>query len=126
MDEILGEDMPRGAVEVVRVLEVEIARKDLQHVPAALGDVVGEELDPVGAHEAEQGVVALLEVGLTELELDRSQLPLEDAHEEVAAAAGGFEEPRVDALALGLHEVEHGIDHPGRSEHLSVSCDALL
>ena len=39
---------------------------------------------------------------------------------EIAVAASGFKEARVDALGLFFHEVEHGIDFTRIGEHLAM------
>ena len=64
MDDVLREHVGGGSVEVVLLVEAEVVGEDLEHVLAALGDVVVQQLDAVDAHEAEEGVVALLEVAL--------------------------------------------------------------
>ena len=124
--EVLRQHVGRGAVQVVRLIEVQIVGEDFQHVRAALGDVVRQELDPVDAHQREKGVVPLLELGLSELEFDGGELPLQNPDEEVPAPARRLQEAGVDALGLALDEVEHRLDHPRRSEHLPVVGDAFL
>ena len=57
--------------------------------------------------------------------IDGQQLAAEHFDEEVAGAAGGFEESGLDAFALVLNEIEHVIDEAGRGENLSVIDDAL-
>ena len=54
------------------------------------------------------------------------KLSLEDGDEEVAAAAGGLEEAGVEALGFVGHELEHGLDEPGRGKDLPMVGDALL
>ena len=124
--EILRQHVGRGAVQVVRLVQIQIVGEDLQQVRATLGDVVRQQLDAVDAHQREQRVVPFLEIGLPELEFDGGELALQNLHEEVAAPARRLQEARVDALGLVLHEVEHRLDHPRRSEHLPVVGDAFL
>ena len=124
--EVLRQHVGRGAIQLVRLIEIQIVGEDLQHVRAALGDVVRQQLDAVDAHQREQRVVPPLEVGLAELEFDGGELALQDRDEEVAAPARRLQEAGVDALGLALHEVEHRLDQPRRSEHLPVVGDAFL
>ena len=67
-----------------------------------------------------------LEVGFAVFELDGGELPLQHRDEEVPAAAGRLQEAGVNAFSLVLDEVEHRLDHPRRSEHLSMIGDAFL
>jgi len=124
MDEILREDVVGGAVDVIRFVDAEVIGEGLKHVCAALGDVVREQLDSVGAHNRQQGVVAALKVGFAVSGLDGGQFAAQDGDEEVSASAGGLKETGVDALGLALDEVEHVFDEPVRGEDLSVVCDA--
>jgi hypothetical protein len=55
-----------------------------------------------------------------------AEFEVQHAHEEVAAAAGGLEEAGVDALGFVGHELEHGLDEPGRGKDLPMVGDALL
>ena len=55
----------------------------------------------------------LFKVGLPELEFDGGELALQDPDQEVPAAARRLQEAGVNALGLGLDEVEHRFDHPG-------------
>ena len=59
---------------MVGLVDAEVVSEDLQEVVAALGDVVGQQLDPVDTHQTEQGVVAPLELGAPESQLDSRQL----------------------------------------------------
>jgi len=124
--EVLREDPGCGAIEFVRGVHAQVFREDLQQVRPALGDVVGQQLDAVDAHQRKQCIVPPLEVGLAVLEFHGSQLAPQDLHEEVAAAARRFQEPRVDALRLAFHQVKHRLDQPRRGEHLPVVGNALL
>ena len=125
VDEVLRQHVGGGAVEVVRLIEIQVVGEDLQHVRAALGDVVRQELDAVDAHQREQRVVPPLEVGLPELEFDGGELAPQDPDEEVAAPARRLQEAGVNALGLVLDEVEHRLDHPRGGEDLPVVGDAL-
>ena len=126
VDEVLRQHVGRGAVEVVRLIEVQVVGEDLQHVRAALGDVVGQQLDAVDAHQREQRVVPLFKVGLAELDFDGGELALQNPDEKVAAPARRLQEAGVDALGLALDKVEHRFDHPRRGEHLPVVGDAFF
>ncbi len=126
VDEVLRQHVGGSPIELVRLIEIQVVGEDLQHVRAALGDVVRQELDPVDAHQSEQGVVPLLEVGLPELEFDGGELALQDPDEEVPAPARRLQEAGVNALGLVLDQVEHRLDHPRRGEDLPVVGDALF
>ena len=126
VDEILRQHVERGAIQVVRRVQIQILGEDFQQVRAALGDVVRQQLDAVDAHQREQRVVPPLEVGLAVLEFHGGQLAPQDLHEEVAAPARRLQKARVNALGLVLHQVEHGLDHPRRGEDLPVVGDALF
>ena len=115
-----------GLVEIVGLIETQVLGKDFKQVVAALGDVVRQEFDTIDAHQCEQGVVVLLEVGFAVLQLHRSELAPQDLHQEVAAAAGRFQKPAVDAFGFALHQVEHGFHHPGRGEDFPVVGHALF
>jgi hypothetical protein len=65
------------------------------------------------------------EVRFAVLEFDGGELALQHPDKKVAAAAGRLQETGVDALGFILDEVEHRIDHPRRSEYLSVIGNAL-
>ena len=47
MDEVLRKHVERGAIQVVRLIEIQILCEDLQQVRAALGNVVRQKLDAV-------------------------------------------------------------------------------
>lgn len=71
-----------------------------------------QQLDAVDAHEAEERVVALLEIASSVLHLDGGELAPQNLNQEVARPTGGFQDTRVDAFGLGLNEVKHCLDHP--------------
>lgn len=64
--------------------------------------------------------MALLEFTLAIPILNRGEFPDEDGDEEVASTTCRLEDAGVDPLGFLLDEVEHGFDHPSRSEHLTV------
>lgn len=86
---------------------------------------VCQKLNPVDAHQRQQRIVLLFEVGFPELALDGRELAPQDFDNKVAAPACRFQEAGVDALRLILDEIEHGIDQPRGSEYLSVVSNAL-
>jgi len=120
MNEVLRKYVVSGSIEVVRLLKVQVVGEDLQHVCAALDDVIRQKLNSVRAHQSEKGVVLLFEVGLSKLEFDRSEFAQQDPDEEVPATTRRLQKARVNALGLALDEVEHRLDHPRGGEHLSV------
>ena len=126
VDEVLRKHVERGAIQVVRLIEVQILGEDLQQVRAALGNVVRQQLDAVEAHQREQRIVPPLEVGLAVFEFHGGELAPQDLHEEVAAPARRLQEAGVNALGLVLHQVEHRLDHPRGGEDLPVVGDALF
>jgi hypothetical protein len=63
---------------------------------------------------------------LSSAALSRVELSPQDLYEEVAAPARRLQKARFNALGIAFHKVEHGLDHPGRGEDLSVVCDALF
>ena len=67
-----------------------------------------------------------LEVTLAVPGVDRRELALQNWDEEVTGAARRFEEAGIDALRLGLHEIEHRLNHPRGREHLTVVGHARL
>ena len=102
VDEVLRQHVEGGAIQVIRLVEIQILGEDLQQIRAALGDVVRQQLDPVDAHQSEQRVVPLLEVGLPVLEFDGGELALQNLDEEVPAPARRLQEAGVNALGLVL------------------------
>lgn len=68
----------------------------------------------------------LLEGGLPVLQLHNGQLAAQYLDEEVSAATCGFQHARVDALGLCLDQIEHGLNHPRRREHLPMVYDTLF
>ena len=113
-------------MEVIRLLESQVVGEDLQHIRAAISDVVRQELNAVSAHQSEKGVVSLFKVGLPELDFDGGELALQDTDEEVAASACRLQEPRVDTLGLALDEIEHRLNHPCGGKDFPMIGDTLL
>ena len=126
VNKVLRQHIGRGAIEFVRLIEIQVVGEDLQQIRAALGDVVRQKLDAVDAHQPEQRIVPPLEVGFSVLEFHGGELAPQDRHEKVAAPARRLQEAGVNALGLVLHEVEHRLDHPRRSEDLPVVGDAAF
>jgi len=97
---------------------------------AALGHVVLENLNAVdtchGLHHLliHHGDIDVAGGGGAGT-VDDIELALQDAHQKIACAAGRLEETAVDALRLGLHQVEHGIDLALGGEHLAVLAHSL-
>src|SRR4051812_38497482 len=87
MHEVLRQHVGRDAVQLVRFIQVQKVGENFEQVRAALGDVIRQEINSVGAHQAEQGVVPFFEVRLPELEFDGSELPLQNTDEEITASA---------------------------------------
>lgn len=79
-------------------------------------DVVVGYVHPIQATDALQGMCFPAAVG---------ELALEDLHKDVACAAGGFQPCAERAgIELGGDEVQHLVDHVGRSQHLPSSLDS--
>ena len=78
---------------------------------------------PLSDPESKKSVVPLFEDGLTEFDFDGSELTLQDPDKEVPASACRLQEAGVNALCLSFDEVKHRLDHPRRSENLSVVGD---
>lgn len=99
MHQIRGEHVGCGPVEAVLRGEPEVIGKDFEHIPAFF-DVVGQKLDSVGAHQAQQCVLVPVEVRVRapEFQLHGGKFAPQDGHEKVAAAAGRLQEPRINAL----------------------------
>ena len=112
--EVLRQHVGGGPIEFVRLIQIQVLGEDLQHIRAALGDVVRQQLDAVDAHQREQRIVPPLEVRLPVLEFHGGELAPQDLHEEVAAPARRLQEAGVNALGFVLHQVEHRLDHPRR------------
>ena len=51
VDKVLRQHMGSGAIEVIRHFEIQVVGENLQHVRAALGDVVRQEFNSVSAHQ---------------------------------------------------------------------------
>jgi hypothetical protein len=94
----------------IRLTQVQIVSKRLKHVRAALNDIICQELNPVSAHHRQYSVMALLKVGLAELDLHGGQFAPQDGNKKVPASARGLQEPRINTLGLALHQVEHVFD----------------
>ncbi len=93
---------------------------------AACNRVVTEKLDAVDAAHRDERVSLPLRERPAVPRVHHVQLPSEHLGEKVAIAAGGLEEPRVDALGLLFHHVEHGVDLALVRENLAVLLDALF
>ena len=124
--EILGQDVVSGQIELIRFIQIQVLGEDLKHIRAALSDIVRQELNPIGAHHRQQGVMPPLKIGLAELGLYGGQFALQDGDKEISASARRLQETRVNALGLAFDEVEHFFDQPPRRKHLSVVCNAPL
>ena len=60
--------------EIIRLLEIQVVGENRQHLPATLGDVVRQKLDPVNAHQSEQRIVPSLKLGSCEFAIHRREL----------------------------------------------------
>jgi len=78
--------IPEGAFP--KTYKVEGIGEDFQHVRPTLGDVVGQQLNPIGTHQRQQRVVPPLKIRFAIFKLNRRQLALQHPHEEVATPAG--------------------------------------
>src|SRR5688572_12184666 len=70
MYDVLRQHIGGSSIQVLRLLQTQVLGENPQHIRAAFGDVVRQELNPVSAHHSEKGVVPLLEVGFPELEFN--------------------------------------------------------
>lgn len=84
---------------------------------AGLG-VVGEDVDTVAEAYGDEALE--LPFGLGFEVLQKGEFAAQDFDEEVAVAAGWFEEAAVEPERLVAHEVEHGIHLAGIGEHLAM------
>src|ERR1700733_3115743 len=50
MHEILRQDIRGSHIKLIRFLQIKVVGKDIQHVRAALSDIVRQELNSVSAH----------------------------------------------------------------------------
>src|SRR6266496_2266344 len=87
MQEILRQDIESGQIQLIRLIQIQVVRESLKHIRAALSDIVRQELNPIGAHHRQQGVVSPLKVGLAELRLYGGELALQDRDKEIPASA---------------------------------------
>src|SRR3989338_4701539 len=126
MYEILQKNVERCAIQVVRLIKVQILREYLKQVRAALDNVVRQQFDAVEAHQREQSIMPFFKVGLAELNLDSGELALKNLHEKVSAAARRLQEAGVNALGLVPDKVEHRLDHPRGGEYLPMISDTLF
>lgn len=126
MHEIERQNEGGGAIETVRFINTEIFGENVQQVGAAFGDVVGQQLDAIDAHQAKQGVMALLKIRLAVFKLNCGKLALEDIYQKVAAATGGFQKAGVNSFALVFNEIKHGLNHPCGGEYLPMVSDSLF
>src|SRR5260370_41880968 len=93
--DILGQEIEGGQIDRIRLHEIQGVSESLKHIRATLSDIVRQELNPVGAHHRQQGVMSLLKVGLAELRLYGGQFALQDRDKEVPASASRLQETRV-------------------------------
>ena len=126
MHEVERKHMAGGAVQVGRVIEVQVLGEDVDQVGTAFSDVVWQQFDAVDAHQCQQREVLPLEFGPGVLEFHCGKLAPKHFHEEIAAAAGRLQEARVDPLGLVLHEVEHGLNHPFGGKDFPMVGNALF
>ena len=89
---------------------------------AGLG-VVGKDVDAVAGADGDETLE--LPFGLGFEVLQKGEFAAEDLDEEVAVAAGGFEEAAVEPEGLIAHEVEHGVHLAGIGEHFAMVCHPL-
>ena len=87
---------------------------------------IRQQFDSVDAHEPAQRIVPPLEIRLAVFEFHGGELAPQDLDQEVAAAAVRFQEAGIDTIGLRLHEVQHCLYQPRRSEDLPVVGDALF
>ena len=103
-----------------------VASNNFQQVRAALHNVVGQQLNTVQAHQPKQRVVSLLKFGLAVFQFHRGKFALQDLYKKVTASTSWFQEARINAFGLFLHQVQHGLDHPRVGKEFSVVCDSLF
>lgn len=83
-------------------------------------DVVVQQLNSVYAADGHERILLPFVLGLAIALVHNVKLAAQHLHEEVAVAACGLEETRVDTLGLLLHHVEHRVDFTLVGEDLSV------
>jgi hypothetical protein len=76
MYEVLRQDIESGPIEIIFLIQIQVLGENLQHIRATFSDIVGQEFNAVGAHEAQERILPLLKLGLSEFEFHRCQLPL--------------------------------------------------
>lgn len=126
VDNVLRQHKERDAIQIFRLIEVQIRGEDLQQICAALSHVVRQKLNPINTHEREKRVVPFFKIGFAEFDFNSGEFTLKDSHEEVAAPARRLQEAGVNALGLAFDKVKHRFDHPWGSKYLSVVSDTLL
>ena len=124
--EILRKYVVRCQIEIICFIQTKILGEDSEHVRAALGDVVGQEFNPVGAHERKQCVMPPLKVGPAVFRFDGGELALQDGDKEIPIATSGLQEPGVNAFGLAFDEVEHFFDQPTRRQYLAMVGNAFF
>ena len=126
MHEVLRQDIESGAIKVICLIQIQILGEDIQHICAALSDIIRQDFNSVAAHHRQQCIVPLLKVRLAKLGLYGSKFALQDGNKKISASARRLQETRINALCFTLDQVEHIFDQPLRCEHLTVVCNAFF
>ena len=84
MDEVLRKHVGGRPVQLVAWSSLQVLGEHSSRLSRHSAMLSAKQLDAVDAHQAEEGVMTLLEVGLAELELDGRELASEDRDQEVA------------------------------------------
>lgn len=133
VDDILGQDISGGLDAAVLAPGAEegpvLLREAVQEAFPAGGGIIGQDFDAVDAGDSPDGIVLVLELGVLsgfDAGDANGEFAPENLDEEVAVAAGGFQETGVNPFRLRLHKVEHRVHFAGIREYLAVSRHPLL
>ena len=76
MDEVLRQNIESGPIDIIGLIHIQVVSENFKHLRAALSDIICQDLNPVGAHHRQQGVMSPLKFGLAELGLHNGQFAL--------------------------------------------------
>lgn len=129
MHDVLGEDVAGGAGCGLgewgfEAFYISVA-DDFQQPLAADGDVVGQQINAVNGADREDGIALPLEAAAWMKVADPAELAEKDFVEEVAFAAGRFEEAGFEAVEFMPDQVKHVLEQPIGREHLTMIDDTL-
>jgi hypothetical protein len=85
------------------LIQVQILYENLKHIRAALGDVVRQEFNAVGAHYRQKGVLSPIKFGPAEFGLYGSQFALQDGDKKISTSTRGLQKTRVNTFGFALY-----------------------